>query len=249
MLIKDALMKNLTPQLIVALLGVLIMPSLSSCAANANGQISANGALTLRMEMTILPAFGDYLKDLQETMGNSSKSAELFDAKEIRTVIDGEPAINLTEITIRGNTAILDLQIPSLASLSNSDSLKGLIDFRNIGATNQVSFLAGPKLMAGLLAYVRPGDVQSLEYVLPGQHITSTQQYREQLIWSLEDYASPQELEAMFAASVVRVELQVPRPIRSVQGAQRRGDRTIIYQSGVLELMTLRTDHRIEVNY
>lgn len=240
----------------IILLAVIAL-ALSSCTAVSQGTVTTQGGLDLSIDLGLLQQFSDYLVDLQDTMG--SGGTDIFDSTKIKEEFGKIGGMMVQDILVPSKNPLVNpkgtrsmalrVTAPSIAKLGASGPFAGLVDLKSSGTESVLTFKAGPRLVKAMIQYISAEDGESLDYVLPDAKATTPAKYEEQLAWALGDYGSPAELKAMFAASRIKVLLNLPRPVKSVKALSKDGEKTVRFEIGVLEAMTLQEERICEVRY
>lgn len=235
----------------------LVFLALGSCTSLTEGSVTAQGGLDISIDLGLFQQFGDYLVDLQDTMGGGQ--GQIFDRVKIKEEIGSISGMALQDIQVPSRNPVVNpkgarsvalrLTAPSIAKLGVSGPFAGLVDLKSSGTESILTFKAGPRLVKAMIQYISSEEGENLDYVLPDAKATSPAKYQEQLAWALGDYGSPAELKAMFAASRIKVLLNLPRPVKSVKALSKEGDRAVRFEIGVLEAMTLQEERICEVRY
>ncbi|MFP4425736.1 MAG: hypothetical protein ACLFPP_04710 [Spirochaetaceae bacterium] len=230
--------------------GILILVlSLAGCGSRAELDLDPDGSGTAEVVVDLDRVFIAYFRDLSGSVGGDEETP-IFDLDAITERLGEEE-----HLTLRGARSPaqgrLELQISfdSIADLAGDARFGRLIEYTENGGT-LLRIRVTPEDVPFLLSLSGMAEGSPVEMLLPpsGGEMNS-QEYREYLVWALEEYETPGRLRQILDGAAVTVTVTTPDTIDQVVNGEELSPREARFRIEVLSLLTGEEDGVYELRY
>ncbi len=186
------------------------------------------------------PVFAEYLVDLTATLGAGEEELEsVFDLTALRESFEIEPGLTLVEVhSPRPEVLNLIVEFDSLATLFaiRSSRLAGAFRFERTETFRRLAVRVDRRTVENLvnLAGIDPFVAESL---LPPEGNMAPGEYRDYLVWALEEYERDRPVSEVINDSSVQTRVTPSGSITQVRGGLQVGS-SVVFRTPLLEAVT-----------
>ncbi|GAB4367313.1 MAG: hypothetical protein Kow009_04180 [Spirochaetales bacterium] len=227
------------PLAILLTLALLLFPR---CTARTDFTLESDGSGTVNLQIDLSPVLVRYYSDLATGFLPDFDPAHprIFDLDALKARFAREK--NLTLLSARTpsperleasfafqdlRTLFTDSNVGNAITLSQTDREETIRIRLNRDTLNTI-FALSPDTESPIYRMLLPPPDGSL----------SEEDYRDQLVWALEEYASEEELSATLRASRIQVRVHTPGPILRHRGGVMEGASTVRFTLPLLSVLT-----------
>lgn len=174
--------------------------------------MNADGSGQMELDIEVHPVLRDYLLDLLDSFSDDEQIV-LFDNFAIEQAFLEETLIQLDEITSNGYDFLrARFSFRDLGQLLDQ-SVFNLDQYISLSATQsrkRIEFSLSQNSLVTFLESLPLVNTDSLLYVLPVAGETSRDEYKEDLLWSLEEYESAEVVEVFLEEAKFSLSFYTP---------------------------------------
>lgn len=224
---------------------VLIAVALVGCSAHQSILLREDGTGEAEIRIELDRVFAAYLEDLTATLGESpAGEGQVFDVETIRESFDREPGLLLLEASSPGPEALtVVVEFESLAALfaARSSALENSFRFERVGADRQLVARVDRRTVENLVNLVGIDPFVTESLLPPEGNMTATE-YREYLVWALEEYQDQRPIASVIEDSEIRTSVNPAGTVRRVRGGMDTGSGgVVLFRTPLLEVLTTNT--------
>lgn len=217
------------------LLVILLSLTVSACSSYQTLSIGEDGSGEAEIRIVLEPYFAEYLSDLSAGFGNPDAPA--FDLPSIEYAFSTYPELELRSLETVGvyelNLSVAFTSVEALLRDRNA-VLADVLTFRRIGSDREVSAVLDRSAVARSLEFARI-DSGITEILLPPVGDMSEAEYREYLVWAMEEYEDAETLDRSLQNVRIETKIDVDGTIVSTEGNSEPG---AFYSVSLLHLLT-----------
>lgn len=230
---------------------VLLLLTIAGCGSRAQLNLDPGGSGTGEIVVDLDPVFVAYYRDLAGAVGGDA-DVPLFDLNALSARFRQEEALTLRGVRSPAQGRLeLSVSFEDLAALAEDSRFGRLVDYTTDGERGTtVSIRITPEDIPFLLSLSGMEEGSPVELLLPppGGEMSS-EEYREYLIWALEEYESPRRLRQILDGAAVTVTVTTPEPIESVLNGGQLGPNEARFRIALLPLLTGEQEGVYELSY
>lgn len=219
-----------------------VLAGFPGCTAQQEILLEADGSGQARIEIVLDPVFAAYLVDLTATLGSADSETSLFDLELVRATFEQEPGLTLLEATSPTPEELsLQVQFDSLSALIavRDSRLSGAFRFERAQPFSRLVSRVNRRTIENLVALAGIDPFVS-ESLLPPEGDMSASEYRDYLVWALEEYEQDRPIATVVNQSEIETRVTPAGEIIEVRGGRRAGA-AVVYRTSLLEAVTTRT--------
>ena len=214
----------------------------SACSARQDIMIHADGSGEADIRITLDPAFSTYLTDLAATLGTGNDTeSDVFDLGLLRRTFEEEPGLTLLDAGIPTPDELhLLVGFDSLATLFalRGSRLGGDFRFERTDTLRRLAVRIDRRTIENLVSLVGIDSFVS-ESLLPPDGDMTISEYRDYLVWALEEYEQDRPIATVLNDSAVETHVTPDGRINQVRGGLRTGS-AVVFRTPLLEAVTTR---------
>lgn len=198
-----------------------------------------SGEADIRIELD--PVFSAYLLDLTASLGasDSGEPESVFDLSLLRETFAAEPGLTLQLVNSPAPDQLnLVVEFESLATLFalRQSRLAGAFRFERTDTLRRLAVRVDRRTVENMvaLAGIDPFVTESL---LPPERGMSATEYRDFLVWALEEYEDGRPVATVINDSAVQTRITPSGRIQQVRGGLRAGS-TAVFRTPLVEAVT-----------
>jgi hypothetical protein len=233
------------PAVVSVVLVLALTLVLGGCSARQSILLREDGTGEAEIRIELDPVFSAYLIDLTATFGEgASENSEVFDLEIIRESFAREPGLLLVEVSSREPEELrVVVEFESLAALfaARSAALERSFHFETVGADRRLVARVDRRTVENLVNLVGI-DPFVTESLLPPEGDMTAAEYREYLVWALEEYQDHRPIASVIEGSEIRTSVSPAGAVRQVRGGMDTGSgQAVLFRTPLLEVLTTRT--------
>ncbi|TVR67892.1 MAG: hypothetical protein EA427_12205 [Spirochaetaceae bacterium] len=227
-------------RIIPVLLPVLLL-ALAGCSAQQAIMIRSDGSGEADIRIELDPVFSAYLLDLTASLGadGSGEAASIFDLPLLRESFAAEPGLSLQLASSPSPEELnLVVEFESLATLFalRRSRLAGAFRFERTDSLRRLAVRVDRSTIENMVALVGIDPFVS-ESLLPPERGMSAAEYRDFLVWALEEYEDGRPVATVINDSAVQTRITPSGTINQVRGGLRAGS-TAVFRTPLVEAVT-----------
>ncbi len=237
---------------VIALFGILIYLSLSSCTIRQELSMKGDQSGTAQIDVVLHPVFDQFVTDLAGGGWEDKEDPPIFDLTALQYAFDQYQELTLSSASIpRREELELDVafgnintvfsvpsrDVPGMFTYSRKEDVHRLRIAVNRSSIMQVLKL-NPLGSTGLEVYLLPPEGEEMD----------EEEYIDYLIFSFEPYAPEEELREIFKNARISLSVIPEGEIVSQRGGRINGNR-VIFSMPVLTLFTISDTRVFEIEY
>jgi len=235
----------------VAALLVLLVSAVAGCGSRAQLNLDRDGSGTAEIVVDLDPVFVAYFRDLSGAVGGNADNP-VFDLGAVSARFRAEEALTLRGVRSPAQGRLeLSVSFEELEELAEDARFGRLIDYVTDGEGGvTMSIRITPEDIPFLLSLSGTEQGSPVELLLPppGGDMSS-EEYREYLIWALEEYERPGRLRQILDGAAVTVTVGTPQQIDSVLNGAQLGPKEARFRIALLPLLTGEHEGVYELSY
>lgn len=234
-------MKNV-PALIMPGLVVALLAALSGCSARQDIVLTADGSGETELHIELDPVFSEYLADLTGSLGSDgTEPASIFDLDLVRQSFEVEPGLRLRSVHSSAPEQLhLVVEFDSLAAIfaMRHSRLAGAFRFERTDTLRRLAVRIDRRAVESMVALAGIDPFVS-DSLLPPEGGMSAAEYRDFLVWALEEYGDDRPLATVISDSAVQTRVTPSGSLQEVRGGRRTGG-TAVFNTPLIEAVTTR---------
>lgn len=221
----------------------------SHCTAQTDFLVHADGSGEVSLQIEISPILIRYYSDLATGFvpNYDPKHPRMFDLEALRLRFAQEQ--NLTLLSAR-TPAVERLEarftFRNLETLFSDPKVGNAVSLEKKAGEETIRIRLNRYTIKTILALAPDTQSPLYKMLLPPENKTLNEgEYRKQLVWALEEYASEQELDSTFRNSKIDVRIRTPGPILRHRGGTQEGPSAIRFTLPILTLLTTPLEYEL----
>ncbi len=237
---------------VVRAAGILVLIlGLAGCGSRAQLNLDPEGSGTAEIVVDLDPVLVAYFRDLSGAVGGEA-NMPIFDLTAISDRFRQEEHLTLQGARSPAQGRLeLSVSFDNLIDLAEDARFGRLIEYSregNDGTTLRIRIT--PEDVPFLLSLSGMAEGSPVEMLLPPPRgEMSSEEYREYLIWALEEYEEPGRLRQILDGAAVMVTVTTPTSIESVVNGAQLGPREARFRIELLSLLTGEHEGVYELRY
>lgn len=216
---------------------------LGGCSAQQAVTIRSDGSGEADIKIVLDPVFNAYLADLTATLGREgetdSPGGSVFDLNLLNESFAAEPGLTLVEVhTPSPGELDLIVEFESLALLFalRGSRLAGAFRFERTDSFRRLAVRIDRRAIENLVNLVGIDPFVS-ESLLPPEGDMTAAEYRDYLVWALEEYEDDRPIAEVINNSAVETRVVPAGRVHQVTGGTRTGP-SVFFTTPLLEAVT-----------
>lgn len=234
---------------ILLLFGALLL--FGSCSSRASLNLDPRGSGTAEIVVDLDPVFVSYFRDLAGSMG-SDENVPIFDLRAVAARFEEERSLTLLSASTPAQGRLeLRVGFEELSRLAEDARFGRILSYSEAeNGTSRLSIRLAPEDVPFLLSLSGLKEGSPVELLLPPpEGEMSAEEYREYLIWALEEYESPGRLRQILNGAAVSVTVNTPDAIVSITNGSQLGPQRARFRIALLPLVTGEHEGLYELRY
>ncbi len=233
------------------LLGLLLISGtlLSHCSTQTDFIVHSDGSGEASLRVELSPILLRYYSDLAVGFlpNFDPKHPRIFDLDALRLRFAQEKNLSLTSARTPSPERLeATFTFKNLETLFADPKVGNVIFLERKAHEETLRIRINRDTLKSIFALTPDNQSPMFRMLLPLENKPISEgEYRKQLVWALEEYASEQELNATLQHSKIEVRIRTPAPILSQRGGVQEGPSTVRFTLPLLTLLTTPLEYEL----
>ena len=231
---------------------VCVVASLAfvSCSVREEVIINADGSGEAFLEVHLDPILISYYSDLMMAMTGATGDLPIFNLDQIRSAFAERPDITLVDAqSPERGTLALAVSFNDIAAAFSAEGEPDVLSFTRSGDRRELAIRLNRDTVNRFLRFAPPESNTITQFLFPPPDgSVSPEEYRDELAWALEEYASADEVVRILDAATIVVVVHPQGRLISQSGGTIE-DASAVFRIPVLELLTLPREREYRVTF
>ncbi|MCX7787181.1 MAG: hypothetical protein N2442_05755 [Spirochaetes bacterium] len=221
----------------------------SHCSTQTDFIVNSDGSGELSLRIELSPILLRYYSDLATGFlpNYDPKHPRIFDLEALRLRFAQEKNLSLTSARTPSPERLeATFTFKNLETLFADPKMGNAISLERKAREETLRINLNRDTLKAILALAPDTQSPMFRMLLPSENKPLNEgEYRKQLIWALEEYASEQELSTTLQRSRIEVRIRTPAPILRQKGGIQEGPSTIRFTLPLLTLLTTPLEYEL----